>query len=250
MWATDRHRSWVALTLLAGLVCGPQAAGAQTLPTVTEADIERAKRSQPSITEQDVLRARERNRMATDADLRHVPVPSTPNIDALPRPATQVPMDLEALARGFDAQNGQAALNTKPGPVLLVFISFAMPEAALDRLIEQAARAQASLVLRGLVDGSLVQTVSRVQQLIGTRKVTVQIDPQAFDRYAVTKTPSFVLVRDGMKPTPCASGLCVPGDGYAAAAGDVSLDYALAFLQRSAPRFSKDAAGFLRRLRG
>ncbi len=250
MWGTDRHRSWAALALLLGLVCGPHGAHAQATPTVTEEDIERAKRSQPSITEPDMQRARERNRMPTDAELRRVPVPSTPNIDALPKPTTHAPVDLEALARGFDAQTGQAALNSKPGPALLVFISFAMPEATLSRLVDQAARAQASLVLRGLVDGSLVHTVSRVQQLIGARKVAVQIDPQAFDRYAITKTPTFVLVRDGMQPQPCASGLCVPGDGFVTAAGDVSLDYALALFQRSAPRFSKDADDFLKRLKG
>ncbi|WP_428425537.1 type-F conjugative transfer system pilin assembly protein TrbC [Methylibium sp.] len=233
-----------------GQVLAIHAAHAQTTPTVTEADIERAKRSQPSITEQDVQRARERNRMPTDAELRRVPVPSTPNIDALPKPATQAPVDLEALAHGFDAQTGQAALSPKAGPVLLVFISFAMPEATLSRLVDQAARTQASLVLRGLVDGSLVHTVSRVQQLIGTRKVAVQIDPQAFDRYAITQTPSFVLVRDGTQPQPCAGGLCVPGNGFVTASGDVSLDYALSFFQRSAPGFARDASGFLKRLKG
>jgi conjugal transfer pilus assembly protein TrbC len=130
----------------------------------------------------------------------------------------------------------------------LVFISFAMPDATLTRLVDQAARAQASLVLRGLAEGSLVRTVARVQQLIGSRKVAVQIDPQAFDRYAVTQTPTFVLVRDGTLPQPCATGLCVPGDRFARTAGDVSLDYALTHIQRSAPGFSKDAGGFLKRL--
>jgi conjugal transfer pilus assembly protein TrbC len=249
VWATDRHRSWAALALLPSLLLGIQTAHAQTAPTVTDADVEGARRSQPSITEQDVQRARERNRMPTDAELRRVPVPFAPNIDALPKPATQVPLDLKALARGFDAQTGQAALTPKPGPALLVFISFAMPEGSLARLVDQATRAQASLVLRGLVDGSLVHTVSRIQQLIGTRKVVVQIDPQAFDRYAITKTPTFVLMRDGTQSQPCASGLCVPGDSFVAAAGDVSLDYALLFFQRSAPGFSKDSGGFLKRLK-
>ena len=103
--------------------------------------------------------------------------------------------------------------------------------------------------LRGLVDGSLVRTVTRVKELIGSRRVAVQIDPQAFDRYAVTRTPSFVLVRDGAPAAPCANGLCVPGDGYVMAAGDVSLDYALGFFQRSAPSFAKDAGAFLKRLK-
>jgi conjugal transfer pilus assembly protein TrbC len=79
--------------------------------------------------------------------------------------------------------------------------------------------------------------------------VAVQIDPQAFDRYAVTQTPSFVLVRDGVLPAPCASGVCVPADGFVMAAGDVSLDYALAFFQRSKPTFARDADPFLKRLK-
>lgn len=244
MWGTERFREGV---LVASLVAGPFA-HAQA-PTVTEADIERARRSQPTVTEADIQRARERHRTPTDAELRQAPVPAAPRIDALPQPASRPPIDLEALARGFGNGPRPQALNAKPGPALLVFVSFAMPEAALSRLVDQAARTRASLVLRGLVDGSLVRTMTRVQELIGSRQVAVQIDPQAFDRYAVTQTPSFVLVRDGAPAAPCASGLCVPGDGYVMAAGDVSLGYALAFFQRSAPAFSKDAGAFLKRLK-
>ena len=130
----------------------------------------------------------------------------------------------------------------------MIFISFEMPEPTLARLVDQAARARTSLVLRGLVNNSLRDTVERVQRLVGSRQVSVQIDPQAFDRYAVTQTPTFVLVRDGTLPQPCATGLCVPGDRFARTAGDVSLDYALTHIQRSAPGFSKDAGGFLKRL--
>ena len=244
MWGTEQFREGV---LVAAFV-GASFAHAQA-PTVTEADIERAKRSQPTVTEADIQRARERHRTPTDAELRQAPVPATPRIDALPQPANRPTIDLEALARGFGNGPGPRALNAKPGPALLVFVSFAMPEAALSRLVDQAARTRASLVLRGLVEGSLVRTVTRVQQLIGSRQVAVQIDPQAFDRYAVTQTPSFVLVRDGALAAPCASGLCAPGDGYVISAGDVSLDYALAFFQRSAPAFAKDAGVFLKRLK-
>lgn len=221
---------------------------------VTDADIERAKQSQPTITDQDIERARQRNRMPSDAELSRVPVPSTPRIEALPQPASRTPIDLAALARGFDAQAGQPALQAPSGPGLLIFISFAMPEATLARLVDQAVRARASLVLRGLVDGSLTKTVTRVQGLIaglgGTRQVSVQIDPQAFDRFSVTQTPAFVLVRDGAQPLSCAAGICFAADAYAMAAGDVSLDYALAFFQRSAPRLARDAGVFVKRLKG
>ena len=219
-------------------------------PAPTDADIERAKQSQPAVSDQDIERARQRNRMPSDAELRRIPVPSTPRIEALPQPANRTPIDLGALARGFDAQAGQPALQAPSGPGLLVFISFAMPEATLARLVDQTARARASLVLRGLVDGSLTKTVTRVQGLIGTRQVAVQIDPQAFDRFSVIQTPTFVLVRDGAQPQSCAAGMCFAADAYAMAAGDVSLDYALAFFQRSAPKLARDAGLFARRLKG
>jgi conjugal transfer pilus assembly protein TrbC len=217
--------------------------------TVTDADIERASRSQPTVTEADVQRARERHRMPTDTELRQAPAPSTPRIDALPLPLARPPIDLEALARGFDATAGAPTLSGKAGPALLVFVSFSMPDATLSRLVDQASRAGAALVLRGLVDGSMVHTVSRVQQLIGKRQVAVQIDPQAFDRYAVTQTPSFVLVRAGAQAVPCKSGTCVPADAFVLAAGDVTLDYALAFMHRSAPAFAPEAATLLKRLK-
>jgi len=245
VWATDYLHAAVA----AGLVAFACLAFAQPAPTVTESHIEKARRAQPVVTDQDMQRARERNRMPTDEELRRVPIPAAPRIDKLPVPATQAPIDLEALARGFDAQASLSALQRAAGPSVLIFVSFAMPEVALGRLVEQASQAQATLVLRGLVDGSLVRTAARVQQLIGARKVAVQIDPQAFDRYAVTRTPSFVVVRDGAQAAPCATGLCVSGDGYAIVSGDVSLEYALAHVQRSAPRFAKDAGTVLRRLK-
>lgn len=225
---------------------------AQSAPTVTDADIERAKQAQPIISEQDIERAQKKYRMPDDAELRRAPIPSTPNIDALPRPGVARPLDLEAIAKGYensaDAMAQAQAWNNGPG--LLIFISFSMPEATLKRLVEQAARAQASLVIRGLVNGSLRYTVARTQALIGNRQLAVQIDPQAFDRFAIKATPSFVLVRDGAKPASCASGACLPADTFAATAGDVSLDYALEHIQRAAPKFSADAARFLKRIRG
>jgi conjugal transfer pilus assembly protein TrbC len=222
----------------------------QTPPTVTDADIERARRAQPVITDLDVERAQRKHRPPSDADLARVPVPSTPNVDALPQPATRTPIDLQALAKGFDAQADRPALGANTGPGLLVFISFSMPQATLARLVDQAARARASLVLRGLVNGSLRDTVERMQRLIGNRQVSVQIDPQAFDRFGVVRTPSFVLVRDGARPQQCGTGICLAADQFVLAVGDVSLDYALRYFQRTAPRVSKDAAPFLGRLKG
>jgi conjugal transfer pilus assembly protein TrbC len=252
VWATDialRLRSAAHAALACIVLTCWTGVWAQGTPPVTDADLERARGAQPIVTDRDVERARRKHPTPSDADLARVPVPSTPKVDMLPQPATRTPIDLEALAKGFDAQTGQPAFKPNAGPGLLIFISFEMPEPTLARLVDQAARARASLVLRGLVNNSLRDTVERVQRLIGSRQVSVQIDPQAFDRFAVTRTPSFVLLRDGAQPQPCGAVACFASDQFALATGDVSLDYALEFIQRSTPRLARDAGGFLRRLK-
>ena len=232
------------------------AASAQTLaqnpPLVTDADIERVRREQPAISDQDIEQARQRHRMPSDDELEATPAPARPNLDALPTPAVRTPIDLEALARGYasQAQAMSRAEGLASGPGLLVFVSLSMPQPTLQRLIDQAARAQASIVLRGFADGSLRTTVAQVQRLIGDRQVAVQIDPQAFDRYAVTRVPAFVLVRDRARPVACAGGSCASAEGFLRTSGDVSLDYALEYMQRSAPGFGPAADTFLKRIRG
>jgi len=240
-----------ALAFAAALAVSAQTL-AQNPPLVTDADIERVRRDQPTISEQDIEQARQRHRTPSDAELQAAPVPASPHIDALPTPAARAPIDLEALARGYasQAQAMSRAEGLASGPGLLVFVSLSMPQPTLQRLIDQAARTQASIVLRGFADGSLRTTVARVQRLIGDRQVAVQIDPQAFDRYAVTRVPTFVLVRDGARSVACAGGSCAPSEIFLRTSGDVSLDYALEYMQRSAPGFGPAAEIFLKRIRG
>jgi conjugal transfer pilus assembly protein TrbC len=223
VWATDAASpigrtlgAGIAALLLAGSVLGAPA----TPPTVTDADIERA---------------RQQHRMPTEAELARVPVPAAPRIENLPQPVTRTPIDLEAISKGFDLQSGAQAAAMRPGkagPKVLIFASFAIPEATLQRLVDQAARAGATLVLRGLVDGSIRDTVTRMQALIGSRRVAVQIDPEAFDRYGITRTPTFVLATDGAGTEACASRVCGSSPQFLKVAGDVTLEYALQHLNR------------------
>jgi conjugal transfer pilus assembly protein TrbC len=223
VWATDRATpigrtlgAGVAALLLAGSVLGAPA----TPPAVTEADIERA---------------RQQHRMPTEAELARVPVPAAPRIENLPQPVSRMPIDLEAISKGFDLQNGAQAATTIPGksgPKVLIFVSFAMPEPTFQRLVVQAARAGATLVLRGLVNGSIRDTVTRMQALIGSRRVAVQIDPEAFDRYGITRTPSFVLAADGARGVVCATRACGSSQQFVKLSGDVTLDYAMQHLNR------------------
>ncbi|MBN8502533.1 MULTISPECIES: type-F conjugative transfer system pilin assembly protein TrbC [Acidovorax] len=253
MSATDRShlpsllRRALTCLLAAGALPAVWAAGS----AITEADIERARRAQPTVTEQDIEQARRKHSLPPMDIPASAPATIAPSIDALPQPVTRTPIDLEALARGYASQADamEAAQGLAKGPGLFIFVSLAMPRSTLQRLIDQAARARASVILRGLANGSLRQTVAQVQPLIGQRQVAVQIDPQAFDRFAIVRVPSFVLVRDGTRPVSCASGSCAPPEAFLRTAGDVSLDYALEHMQRAAPAFRADAAPFLARLR-
>ncbi len=246
------RRTLATIPFLLSNLVGAADALAQSPRIVTDADIARARREQPTITDQDIERARQKHRTPSDAELNAAPVPTRPNIDALPQPKSQAPIDLEALAKGYSAQSDavEQAQGLATGPGLFVFVSLSMPQATLQRLVDQAARAKASVFIRGFSNGSLRATVVQVQGLIGQRQVAVQIDPQAFDRFSIERVPSFVLVRDGTRPISCASGTCAPPEAFLRTTGDVSLDYALEHMQRRAPQFTKDAAGFLRRLQG
>lgn len=227
---------------------------AQGTVDIGDADLERVRREQPVITEQDIEQARRRNTMPADAALEGITRRGPINIDALPRPAqgSVAPgIDLEALGRGFasSAQAPGPLFGPAIAPALMIFVSLSMPRPTLRKLVDQAARAQATLLLRGLADNSIRTTITQVQALVGQADVALQIDPQAFDRFAIERVPSFVLVRDGTRPASCASGVCAPPDAFVKITGDVSVDYALRAMQQRAPEQARDAALFLRRLR-
>lgn len=240
-----------ALRTMAGLgaLFLAQAVAAQAIPTITDADIERAKKLQPVITEQDIARAIHANPMPQDPPPG--PTPTTPRmrIDAMPQPRPTPPVDLGAIAKGYEAASNPIALSALNGDRLLVFVTFAMPEAALNKLAMQAAQLQATLLLRGLDDGSLVKTVVHVQKIMGDRKVAWQIDPQAFDRFTVRQAPTFVLLRGSAPAQACGAGSCFAPDAYVRVAGDVSLEYALKTIEQRAPRFAGSAGRFLERMR-
>ena len=218
MWATDRA-SFIGRTLGAGVAALLHAGSVLGAPATP-----------PALTEADIERARQQHRMPTEAELARVPVPAAPRIENLPQPVTRMPIDLEAISRGFDLQNGAQTTPIGPGkrgPKVLIFVSFAMPEATLQRLVDQASGAGATLVLRGLINGSIRDTVTRMQALIGGRRVAVQIDPEAFDRYGIASTPTFVVVMEVTRTEDCSSRACNPSRPFSKVAGDVTLDYAM-----------------------
>lgn len=179
--------------------------------------------------------------------LDQVPLPGLPRITP-GRPA----IDLEALARQHTPTPSQNPNAMRNPPALRIFVTLAMPEASLQLLVNQARRAGATLLLRGLKDRSMKQTLASVQALIGTSKVAWQIDPEAYTRYGIRHAPTFVLTGTTAdretSPETC-TGSCVATATFFSVAGDVSLDYALDTIVRRHPDADRVAAPFLQRLR-
>jgi conjugal transfer pilus assembly protein TrbC len=172
------------------------------------------------------------------------PVPSPPQLaPAPPR------LDIEALSRaGSGVVAGEGARSATP-PALRIFVTLDMPPASLQLLLDQAERAGAVLVLRGLKAQSMRVTLEAVRALIGERKLGWLIDPEAFTRYGVQQAPTFVLaLDDAVAGTGSCTGTC-SASAFLAIAGDVSLDYALEAMRRQRPVLAPRIDAILKRLR-
>lgn len=182
------------------------------------------------------------------------PAPSSgvPRVEALPSPLRptesshpasgrgQTSIDIEALARQGQAlgSSGDASGPTSQPSGLRVFVTLDMPQGSLERLVAQAERHGATLVLRGLKDQSMRLTLERVQALLGQRPVAWQIDPGAFEHYRVQAAPTFVLDLPHTDPgghAHCTGGGCTERAPFVSVSGDVSLDYALQAMARRQP---------------
>lgn len=109
---------------------------------------------------------------------------------------------------------------------VLWFVSFSMPEASLRQAVDQAEKAGAVLVLRGLKGNSFKDTVKAISSLIREKNVQVQIDPTLFKKYDITAVPC-VCYRDWK--------VC----------GDVTLEYAMDLIAEKEPSAKK----YLKKLR-
>lgn len=152
-------------------------------------------------------------------------------------------IDIEALAKQYE-QKAQARRMDD----LMIFASFTMPAESLKRIVSQANRVGASVVLRGFKNNSLKETSLAINAL-GEQSGNVQVNPNAFTKYKVATVPTFVLAKaDGIDQVD-AEGCALP-DTYVSVAGDVSLDYALEEIARRSPQFEGLATRYVRQLRG
>ncbi len=178
------------------------------------------------------------------ASVASQPLPSAAPANGPANPAAM--QELEALARAWPTSPGQSTEDRRD--VLRIFVSLSMPESSLKRLIAQAERSGAVLVLRGLHRGSMRQTMSALQALIGEHRVNWVIDPPAFERHAIALVPAFVLAPAASSQTACA-GACSAEPGALQVSGDVSLDYALEAMAVRRPQERERIEPWLARLR-
>lgn len=248
----SRYRALAMLILLCSSSAFAQPAG-----SVAHEDVARAKAQMRPLSDEDIEQAHRKYVQPLQQEQRQLDEalrahrPTAPRLERLPSPAVRPNVDIGAMVHQFrDRLAVDPPISLSSGPRLLVFVTLAMPQESLKALVAQAERSKATLLLRGMHNNSLRQTVTAVRALIGARDVGWAIDPEAFDRYGVRVAPTFVLVRAGAGAERCSAQSCAGDDDYVSISGDVSIDYALETIEQRAPRFKQDARSFLQRIRG
>lgn len=216
----------ITLALVLLISCGSAYAATSVWPT--QDAIERAREAAP-------FPSRER--------LHRAPLPS------LPRITPAVPsLNLDDIVRRHIEINRLTSQDKTQSPQLRIFVSLSVPQPSLRLLVLQAEAAPATLVLRGLKANSMKQTLDTVQKLIGERKVSWQIDPEAFQRHGIHHAPTFVLADGRAADTGCTTSCTSAGITYRVA-GDISLRHALETIVRQHPASQALVSPYLDRLK-
>lgn len=123
---------------------------------------------------------------------------------------------------------------------LYYFFSFSMPQTTLENIVPLLKKTGAIMVLRGMKNDSLKETMAALQELDGKYGVQVDINPPLFRKLGVDKVPALVYVKGECKT--CGNE---PPAAFYTVYGDVSLDYALEQISKE----DSDADQYLNKLR-
>ena len=75
-----------------------------------------------------------------------------------------------------------------------------------------------------------------VQKILGGRNVSVAIHPPAFQQFSVTRVPAVVIAQP--RAGAVLENGCSQPDTFVKVSGDVSLDYALDYIERKSPAWA------------
>ncbi len=168
-----------------------------------------------------------------------------PTTERLPQPGAKAP-DIESIARKFQSIKNSSPTAGTGQPDLLIFVSFSMPREALAQTIEQAERVGGTLVFRGLKGDSMKRMGEEVRALIGERNVSVVIHPPAFQQFSIRQVPA-VVIANARAGSVMEDG-CSKPETFAKVTGDVTLNFALDYIERKSPEWAKVARSYRMRL--
>ena len=239
MWLTHTTVSFISslvllLTFSQTLAQEPNLTGKQPVHLPTSEEMQKAQ-----------SRAREAMLRVPDANQsRQLYGGGMPNVEALPRAAVPAP-DIATIAEKYK-ELGKASAPKNGQPDLMVMVSLSMPREALERTAEQAERAGATLVFRGLKGDSMTRMGEEIQSIIGKRNVSAVVHPPAFHQFSVTKVPAVVIARQ--EAGNVLENGCSQAGTFVKVAGDVSLDYALEYIERKSQAWSQIAKAYRSRI--
>ena len=113
---------------------------------------------------------------------------------------------------------------------LLIFISSSLPKKTIINLMTQASAIGAVFVIRGLMNGSYVNTYKYFYQLKGENTVGIMINPTLFKAFDVQSVPTFALYKSSQDLMQTA---CKVAPVYTKVTGAVTVHYALEQLKTS-----------------
>lgn len=89
-------------------------------------------------------------------------------------------------------------LVSKPTSSVKIFVSTSMGTGLLKNYLEQAKKYNATLVFRGLPEGSWRKLSELIYEITGGKDegASIQLDDLAFSQYEVTSVPTFVVVNE------------------------------------------------------
>jgi conjugal transfer pilus assembly protein TrbC len=132
-----------------------------------------------------------------------------------------------------------------------IAVSLSMNPDDLRRIVSDASKAGAHVVIQGPVNGDMAQTMKLLSKVFREGdELGIELDPRVFQQYGVTRVPTFISTRQGVAV--CEEGLDCQrtAEPHDVVRGNITVDKALEILSTkgdAAPEVSKRA---LNRLRG
>ena len=170
---------------------------------------------------------------ALQPERRALTLPPPPS----PMPSFTLPKTLPPnIPIADSAQAAAAAIRRDQNPHFLderirplVLISFGLPNYQLRALLAEAKRLDAAVCLRGLINDEWKDTIATLHALALDGLGSVSIDPNTFERFHVSRVPTFILPLERIEP--CTENGCPPVR-HVRATGSTSLSYFLDYVTR------------------